>query len=62
VRYKGGVFCPTERYEQPRVARFAGVEPGDKRSIEQLRETVISQEQPRSATLYRATASDKKPH
>jgi hypothetical protein len=50
-------------YRAPRLFRtIAGVEPGDKRSTEQLRETVISQEQPRSATLYRATASDKKPH
>jgi hypothetical protein len=40
----GGVFCPTERCEQPRVARLAGVAPSDARSIGQLRVTVSSQE------------------
>jgi hypothetical protein len=52
----------TERCEQPRVARPAGVAPSDARSIEQLRVTVSSQEQPRAARLFCATASGKKPH
>jgi len=59
ARDQGDMFCPTERCEQPRVARPAGVAPGDARSIEQLRVAVSGQEQPRAARLYRATASDK---
>jgi hypothetical protein len=61
-RDKGDLFCPTGRFEQPRVARSAGVAPSDSRSIEQLQVAVSSEKQPRAARFYRATVSDKKTH
>jgi hypothetical protein len=55
------MFCSTGRSEQPRVSKSAGVAFCDARSIEQLRVTASSQEQPREDLLGCVTASDKKP-
>jgi hypothetical protein len=43
ARDQGDVFRPTERFEQPREARPAGVVPSDARSIEKFLVTVRCQ-------------------